>query len=533
MSVTAALETSRPLSRRRIVVLCTLALVLSVAAAVLGAILDRNGGTLVYSLDDPYIHLALARNIAAVHYGINPGEAAAPASSILYPFLLSLFVPLGIDRLAPLLINLAALSVSVVLLASIVLRLVSDEVPAWVAVVLTAVIALAVNLVGLVFTGMEHSLHVMLTLAVLYGVIVAAERRELPWWLMAALILGPLVRYEGCAVTLGGMVALLWLGHRRRPLLAAAVAVLALAAFSAMLWSLGLSPLPSSVLAKSVVAAAGVGGSLTGIVAAVLATLAALPATGMLIGLLAAAIAVAVVAKLRSDPRSPAIAVGLFAVIVAAGHLAAGRYNWLFRFEIYAFASVLLGTVYVYRHRLQSTRRALIAACAIAVVGLPYLRGITDTPLSANNVFEQQYQMHRFVHDFYQRPVAVNDLGWVAYDNPAYVLDLWGLGYEPARVARFAAASAALAGKPAEPWMSHLVEQRPVGLAMVYDEWFADALPAGWMRVARLWRGHASLTGQPSVSFYATAAAARADIDAALDRFAPTLPPGVRLERLP
>ena len=33
----------------------------------------------IYSLDDPYIHLALARQILHGHYGINPGEFAAPS----------------------------------------------------------------------------------------------------------------------------------------------------------------------------------------------------------------------------------------------------------------------------------------------------------------------------------------------------------------------------------------------------------------------------------------------------------------------
>jgi hypothetical protein len=40
-----------------------------------------------YSLDDPYIHLALAEHIAARTYSINPDEAAAPASSMLWPLL--------------------------------------------------------------------------------------------------------------------------------------------------------------------------------------------------------------------------------------------------------------------------------------------------------------------------------------------------------------------------------------------------------------------------------------------------------------
>src|SRR5262245_18537055 len=61
---------------------------LTVFGAELGAILVLNEGHLVYNLDDPYIHLALAENIARGQYGVNLEEVSAPSSSILWPLLL-------------------------------------------------------------------------------------------------------------------------------------------------------------------------------------------------------------------------------------------------------------------------------------------------------------------------------------------------------------------------------------------------------------------------------------------------------------
>ena len=52
-------------------------------AVELVAILRLNAGRFTYTLDDPYIHLALAERIRRGLYGINPGEAASPASSLL------------------------------------------------------------------------------------------------------------------------------------------------------------------------------------------------------------------------------------------------------------------------------------------------------------------------------------------------------------------------------------------------------------------------------------------------------------------
>jgi len=56
-------------------VLCLLGLI---------AILVLNKGTFTYTLDDPYIHLAVAEQIASGHYGINSTEFSAPCSSAIW-----------------------------------------------------------------------------------------------------------------------------------------------------------------------------------------------------------------------------------------------------------------------------------------------------------------------------------------------------------------------------------------------------------------------------------------------------------------
>jgi hypothetical protein len=58
---------------------------------------------------------------------------------------------------------------------------------------------------------------------------------------------------------------------------------------------------------------------------------------------------------------------------------------------------------------------------ALLMLNRGYVKGTLETPLAGRGVYEQQYQMHRFAVEFYKRPVAVNDLGWVSYRNPNYV----------------------------------------------------------------------------------------------------------------
>ena len=71
-------------------------------ALIVNLSVDGADGHLVYTLDDPYIHLAVAESILEGGYGINTGEYASPSSSILWPFLLTVPVALGVGPYGPL-----------------------------------------------------------------------------------------------------------------------------------------------------------------------------------------------------------------------------------------------------------------------------------------------------------------------------------------------------------------------------------------------------------------------------------------------
>jgi hypothetical protein len=96
-----------PRWREAIIVLCVL---MGGTLLALLALLAQTGH-FVYPFDAAYVHLALASQIATGHYGINPGEAAAPSSTIIYPYLVAFVSALGVGQLAPLTINVAAPSV--------------------------------------------------------------------------------------------------------------------------------------------------------------------------------------------------------------------------------------------------------------------------------------------------------------------------------------------------------------------------------------------------------------------------------------
>ncbi len=490
------------------------------------AILALNGGMLVYTLDDPYIHLALAENIARGHYGINLGEASAPSSSILWPFLLVPFAGTAIHDEWPLVLNLASAFASIAVLQAILGRAMPpDAMPfRWLPPLVATLAALLFNLVGLVFTGMEHSLQVLLALAVVLGLLVEAEERRVPWFLVAAIVIGPLVRYENLAVSAGALVHLALRGRIALAMVLGLATVGPLAAFSAVLRGLGLEWLPSSVLIK--VDAAPADATLRDLVLAMARSLFA--SHGHHFRLILLGFGVLFLWRgLRRGARPAARALAAAGAVMVAMHLAGGKYGWFGRYEPYVLISAAMLAIHLWRDplsswlRRQEPRGALAAVLLPAVLIAPMTAMPTLlTPAAARNIHEQQYQMHRFVTEFAGgAAVAVNDLGWVGFRNDGYVLDLWGLGSVEAGARR-------LAGEPG--WMDDMATRRGVRLAMLYEDWFPGQIPAGWVRLGTLRLGHMRVTAARSeVAFYAANPAAAPELGARLAAFARTLPEGV------
>lgn len=483
---------------------------------IVGGMLALPHGRLGYTLDDPYIHLALAERIAQGHYGINLGEVTAPSSSILWPFLLLPGVGTPWHVGLPLGISLGCGAATAVLLGRLVDRLPWAPGTDWGRIALVLLLVLAGNLAGLPFTGMEHSLQVLLAAACAWGLVEAMRGRPIPLWCLAAAALGPAVRYEMFALVGALMIGLA--GQRRW---AAAAGLLAVAlvlplGFGAWLMAQGLPPLPNSVLAKSDVyaGAQGVLAPVFALVSNAVLELLRHPRRWPYLALLVLLAALA----LRAPPVQRWPLVG--AVAALGLHALVGRFGWFFRYEIYAllFGALVLVVALASASRVWRLAGAVVLLAAAAAQA----PAILQSPRAAQNIQDQQYQMHRFVAEYWRQGIAVNDLGWVSYrvDPKLYVLDLYGL-----------ASNEALRQKRKDaPWMESMVRRHGIRLAMIYPWWF-ESVPDSWVRVAELrLSGTRIAAAGDNVTFYATEPGAAPELRQKLADFAQTLPDGVRLE---
>jgi hypothetical protein len=508
-------------------------------AALLAAILALNGGRLSYTLDDPYIHLAVAENIARGGYGVNPGELSAPASSILYPLLFVPFARLAVVEWLPLAFGFASAVATIWLWSRVVTTSLGttgarardvaatagSEVRAMAGVATAVLVTLlipATNLIGVMFTGMEHSLQLFGTALLLAGLVRERERGTAPWWLWAAIVLGPLLRYENLAVSVPAIVYLFVGGHRAMAAAMLVVLLALLGAFSAFLSASGLGLLPTSVMLKS--GAVSSGGSVSALLGAFLRNL--FLRQGALLALMVVLLGAAAFGAEERRDRSFA----LWAAAAVLLHLLVGGFGWFDRYELYIWMTALLSLIVVFarplRRLIATTRMPLLLAGAAGItlaIAYPYIYTTLKTPLGSNNIYEQQYQMHRFVTQYYRGPVAVTDLGWVAFRNEQYVLDLWGLAHRRAAEARTRGDAS---------YMSDLAREYDVKLAMLYDAWYTPA-PEGWTPVAQMRLSRQKLTpAEDAVTFYVLDRGAEPRVRALLREFAATLPPEVRFTML-
>jgi hypothetical protein len=496
------------------------------------AILLLNSGHFIFTLDDPYIHLALAENILNGHYGVNQNEFSAPSSSILWPFIIAPFAHLQFAAYAVLVMNIAAAIGTMILFWKLLLPAQvnhndekdSVEKTLTLAVILTISIP-AVNLVGLIYTGMEHSVQLFLSTLIVYGLIYEIEYKKIPWWFVAAIVIAPLIRYECLALSLPSILFIYIRGYRAKSISAASLLVCLLGAFAIFLNSLGLESFPTSVIAKSAVVSSG--GGATQILENFMRNLTSVRCILLIAGMLCL-VYYALNNKLKKELRLLAFVISISAFM----HLLVGRFGWYNRYEIYIWSSVILTLLYLNKIWIYQLPKKIgfykMVRYMIYLSGIfcaPYFLQLITIPLASNNIYEQQYQMHIFATE-YNKPVAVNDLGYVSYQNNNYVLDLAGMAsIDTIRLIR---------SDDTSDWMTVATQNKDVDLVMIYDKWFKDDIPNDWKKLGKLCLGKRKITpGSSSVSFYSIGCKAYTDISQLIEKFSTTLPKGVVFEIAP
>ncbi len=489
----------------------------------------------VYSLDDTYISMAMAKNLA-LHgvWGVTPYAFSSSNSSPIFPLLLGAMYRLfGVNQFAPLALSwiFGFLSIFVAerLIAPVIAR--RTRIFTLILFVLFSLLFVAGVL------GMEHSLHLLMTLLFLGQLADFTAGIAPPSWkrlgvlaLVAALMVS--VRYEGLFFVLPGGCVLLAM-RRWKPLLAmsfgAVVPVCAYAVFSV---THGGYWLPNSVALKG---AQGDHPSLLRMFGNIAARIADNYHEGsQLFWLLALAAAVTI--SLLFTARRQATLPFLLAAAIAL-QLALASNGFHYRYDIYLFgaAVVILARTLPAAANVNS-KLAFFSICFIAIptgglLALTSLVQLRMVPRTARNIYLRQLQMARFVERYYPTGVvAANDIGAVDYYANIHCYDLVGLANQEIFNAR-------RSGVYTTEFLRKDADRRHVQIAIAYDDWFANpipvsvggpALPQNWIRVARWYIPDPTMLRDRHVSFYAVDPGQAATLRFDLQQFAPELPHAVQ-----
>lgn len=502
-------------------------------AALVASSVSHNDGHLIYPLDDAYIHMAMAKNMALHHvWGVTKHSFTSTSSSPLWTVLLSAaYLAFGTAQITPLVLNVI-FGIAAVLGAYFFMRSYTRSSFGAFGVMLGAVVV--APLPTLTIVGMEHVLQVVISLAFLALAVRRLSRpRTGPGTLLpilAALVTA--LRYEGAFLVASACMLFLLRNRWRAAIVIGISGLLPVVVYGMWSSAHGWFFLPNSVLLK---------GSVPSLAPAGVARLFAFGLlqayTGRLIGLM---LLLSLLLRWTTKAREPDELqdASLVLLVTMLLHVMLASTRQFFRYEAYLIwlGVLVVGAMILDQARLRRFRVSLRASpfnAALAVsfvailafeMGARVYVALRDTSQATTNIYEQQYQMGTFLNRFYgDQTVAVNDIGAVSYLADLNVVDLWGLaslGTARLKIARAASTEA----------LDEEAKQAGARIAIVFDEWLNQqgGVPRRWTKVGQWTIPRNVVCWSDAVSFYALDASSQRELADNLARFSTELPRDIR-----
>jgi hypothetical protein len=474
--------------------LATAVFLASLAAALRSAV-QSTDGRLIYAVDDAYIHMAVARTLASHGiWGCTPFHFSSSSSSLLWTFGLGVAYRLfQVHDSIPLVLNIAFAIATLVVANRSLARLGAP--PLLRASALVGIVV-AFPLTGMVLLGMEHILHLLLTIPfAALAVEALTDPSESPRLrrrrTVALCILGALLgasRYEGFFLI--GIVCLALL-VRRQLLRAVSIGVAALmpvAAFGAISVANGSYFLPNPLMVKAVGETASTLSALLKPFGsedlAFLQNNRAMP----ILAVLGVLCALAHWRGRREVWRPPVLfPLLLAAMILLHGHFVFSPLYWVYRYDAYlvGFGIFVAAVALIEMPGLRALPRGALPALLLASL-VPILADVREGLVpdaeieGMRGTYLEQYQTAQFIRRYYPGgAVIVNDLGAVTYYTQARILDLVGLGdIEPLAIMRRSAYTSSEVTAWTAPYLP--------SIAIVSLGWgvVGPLIPPEWVNVA-------------------------------------------------
>lgn len=507
-------------------------------------VLHFTKGVFMYPLDDTFIHMSIAKNVAFYgNWGINKHEFASASSSILYSLLLAgSFRIFSIHIIIPFIIN----AVAAVLLVIVIQKWLQKQNISFFyqTLILLAVIFLTPVPITVV-SGMEHTLQCLFSFLFIFQfsdwinreLTTSQEKWKLPPSLALYGALTTAIRYEGMFVV--AVVCLILLYHKKIGLsfLLGFISLFPLIIFGIYSMMKGGYFFPNSVLLKSINAPLSISG-IAHMLTTILIEKLTVPGTGITslatqrLLIILPLTYIVFYKQLKQNFQYAYILIILTCTTLL--HLAFAATGWFYRYEAYLIlGSVTIICTLMYKFGKEMSfftfsKKALVTLIVLFALFFPMIlrsaAAFTKASQACVNIYEQQFQMSKFFSRYYNdQSVAANDIGALTFYKDGNNLDLWGLG-------NTVVARSRKENYCTPAFLDSLSRKTNTSVAVVYDSWFSDSLLRRWNKVATWQIRNNVICGDDIVSFYAIDKAVKPSLQENLKEYQAKLPPDVTVK---
>ncbi len=500
-----------------------------------------NHGIFTYVLDDPYIHMAMAKNLI-LHgvWGVDKYGFTSSSSSPLWIIVLSLtYFLFGVNLFIPFILNVIFATIFIFIAYSI-FRYYKLQ-PVYNLIFLLFLIFFT-PIPALTFTGMEHLLQIVLIVSFAFiSTYMLFESKSSNLKYITLLILAALVvavRYEDLIMVL--IIAAIFFIKREYWKSLSILGASMIPVFTYGLYSTlnGWFFLPNSLITKTIFVEAKTQLiSLNGIVLLVnnflnIQNLFIFIPLILAIGLL--------VFRFREKKilwNAPNILLTLF-IGTATLHMIAARTGWFYRYEAYLIVLGILAIAIGINEYLPSVSKwdkklisknltliLIIFVLFVSLAGRGYC-SFNEVPTATHNIYDQQYQMGLFIQKYYKGDaVSLNDVGAVNYVTDIKSVDLLGLS-------GLNVSKAILKENYTIKDIDNITRQNHVKVIIVYEDlyrkYLTGGIPSDWIKVGQ-WKITNRITCfMDTVSFYAIDPQDAKNLTKNLKEFSSQLPPDVQ-----
>ncbi len=510
----------------------TLGLLWGITAICAVLSVTQNQGRLVYSLDDAYIHMALAKNFSQHGvWGLTRYGFSSTSSSLIWPIFLSASYALfGVNEISPFVLNILFATLICVLVYFIFKK---NKSPQYINLIILFSVVFFTPLIPLIFMGMEHVFQILVSLAFVYfsaQLLTSDKHNSGQFWLL--FILTPCLttaRYEGLFLLF--IVACLFLLKKRfRYAMTLTLAgIIPLVLYGAVSLSNGWHFLPNPVLLKGDMP--NLSSPLRIFKFFFYSVLQRVWYPHILIPLLGALVVLNLRYRKHKDLWRESNIVLIVFIAVNYLHFLVSSTHWSGRYEAYIITLGIYAVSFAICEDIsaipQISKRNILHYLSLAVVillsgfiqrGVYFVKHI---PRSTSNIYQQQYQMGLFLKKFYTgKAVAVNDIGAANFLADIKCFDLLGLGN--------------IEGL-AQSLNIHEIEEKlaanQVGIGIANAHFFDDnkQLPPQWAKAGQWKILNNRVCGDDTITFYAFDPLEKDTLLKNYNLFVPQLPPSVIL----